>query len=970
MAKVSSPFIAPVHGVSQQDPTLVPEGYLKEQVNMISDAIKGLYRRPGTELLRLYTKYPKVFIKVIEHNQIDYEIFLARDSVASQWYLKITKLDTQEPIVDKTITSPDLVAYLDTLEDDNDLLLRDYQNTLYLVSRNKNIQITQESAIVTITFKGTEEFIYGLPGFFDVTIGEIGGQVEHVQIYPDFATGISSGSSIVMGAYARDFEAKLGGYLAGIIRMDPPSYKMTLTFKSNVGVDIKYNTILATDFQSFEAMNTTGLNPLHYESSSAFWMINFNNTIGHQYLKFYYTANNISTNLTIDCKLYTSYADICPMIESDMHAKTGITVNAYMYDSKTIAIRVPAKFLVLQAVDYRSVPNVIKVSCIDEKGTLNIWLTPADYTGEPIGWYPKRKGIIKFNTPTKVDIYNNPGIYIPKITFSVHKFGETGTDYVFIKNRLGGFFSMTSILSTMDIEVDEYAASLGLPSGALEATVGTNSLNIYVRHEYKFEVEDDFPPPISITSLENTSLDISLGSDAYPITYNWVSTELSRFNLQLLSANADTFFILSYLSESPIVDLMFYQNRLVFITERALLASRTGRFSQFYPDNPDIMLESDPILLLIAQAGDKLQAMIPFSESILLMGNREQYTLYHQGFMTFANLTLLPATSYTLGIARPTKAGSEVFFSNNNQQYSRVLKYIVQPDTQIKKAYELTMNIPKYIPKDISKLIYLDSLDILVAFTKESPSTLYVLQQAYQGDQQVQLAWHKWTFEYPIVNIEKDSKDLLYIMFDLGEIIGVSKMDLISEKPKFYLDLWSDATIEYYPLLQELGAPVSYVLKDTEGNYLEGTSDNFAYIGVPFESYIELFPWILRNSQGQPVTDGRLQLRQLELIFTDTWYLKVVNTPIGRPEYYREYQNLTLDGYEIPGGYNQDTLGTIFESRGTLKLYVGGQANKTNLKITSGDSMWRMGILGYTLFGNWQRFSKWSQGSSMGNGGV
>jgi hypothetical protein len=223
-------------------------------------------------------------------------------------------------------------------------------------------------------------------------------------------------------------------------------------------------------------------------------------------------------------------------------------------------------------------------------------------------------------------------------------------------------------------------------------------------------------------------------------------------------------------------------------------------------------------------------------------------------------------------------------------------------------------------------------------------------------------------------------------MFDLGEIIGVSKMDLISEKPKFYLDLWSDATvvkftwysdqpsteleIEYYPLLQELGAPVSYVLKDTEGNYLEGTSDNFTYTGVPFESYIELLPWILRNSNGQPVTDGRLQLRQLELIFTDTWYLKVVNTPMGRPEYYREYQNLTLDGYEIPGGYNQDTLGTIFESRGTLKLYVGGQANKTNLKITSGDSMWRMGILGYTLFGNWQQFSKWSQGTSMGNGGV
>ena len=289
------------------------------------------------------------------------------------------------------------------------------------------------------------------------------------------------------------------------------------------------------------------------------------------------------------------------MIESHMHAKTGITVKAYMYDSETIAIRVPAKFLILQAVDYNLVPNAIKVSCIDEKEVLSIWLTPAAYTGKPIGWYPKRKGIIKFNAPTEVDIYSNPGIYIPKITFNVHKFGETGTDHIFIENRLGGFFSMTSILNTMDVEVDEYATSLGLPSGTLEATVGTNSLNIYVRHEYEFKVEDDFPPPVGIASIENTSLNISLGSDAYPIMYNWVSSKLSRFNLRLLSASADTFFILSYLSDSPIVDLMFYQNRLVFITERALLASRTGRFSQFYPDNPDVMLESDPILLLIAQ---------------------------------------------------------------------------------------------------------------------------------------------------------------------------------------------------------------------------------------------------------------------------------------------------------------------------------------------------------------------------------
>ena len=613
MAKVSSPFIAPVHGVSQQDPTLVPEGYLKEQVNMISDPIKGLYRRPGTELIRFIPKSSKNFIDIVEHNQIDYEVRLTFNN--NIWELRLVNLSSLDEIA-IIITDSSMIDYLNTLETPKDLILVDFQDVLYIISRKKEIT--------------------------------------------------------------------------------------------------------------------------------------------------------------------------------------------------------------------------------------------------------------------------------------------------------------TSI-------------------------------------------------------------------DTHPIQYDWKTNTISRFNLDFGTSN-----IPSFLANSPIQDLLFVQNRTVFINEKGIFMSKTNNLNQFYPDDATIMTAADPILLLVAQSGDKLQFIVPFSETFIIFGLFQQYSVYFQGALTLENLTILPATTFTIQNTRPSKAGSEVFFVSNNNEYTKVQKYIVAPDTQIKTAFSLTSNIPKYIPKNIEQMIYLESHDVLILFTKETPNTLYILQQAYQGNQQIQLAWHKWKFKYNIQSIGKSSDDVLYILFDLGTNLAFTRLNL-ANKPKFYLDfyekntglnepgvyfMWNFEQPSPFLLIGMSEGGVSfpdaerqYILVD-EKNYSEGTSDNFTYSGIPFESYIELQPWILRNSQGQPVTDGRLQLRQIELIFTDTWYLKVVNTPLGRPEYYREYQNLTLDGYEIPGEYNQDTLDYISESRGVLKTYIGGQANKANLKITSGDSMWRMGILGYTLFGNWQQFSKWSHGTSMGNGGV
>lgn len=964
MAKVVSPFIIPMQGVSQQDPIITPDGYTREQINMISDAVKGLYRRPGTEIKRSYPKTNKTFIKIIEYKQVDYEIILSRDETEAKWNLKITNINTGILTEDLEITNTDFVQYLDSIEDVNDLLLVQILDNLYITSRKIELGISQEDSMARLTFEVTNGEILGYPVGFSVDI------YRHEETTPQTFTieppALTTDRSVetVLTIYNNVINAEIGKFIAQTLyEMDTGT--IVLRFLPNtraIFTIIEPNIIPAL---TYEMIDTTSLTALDPEASDAYVIMDFGlNPVFPEYLEYRCGVYNEHQGPFIAFgEEATTYMDMVqPLLDSIDYL--GGYINIIDLGDGKVKIEAPPNFAYFEVGVYGATFTPITVTQHDPKEEIVTTLSEA-YDSTP-RMYFKRK--VTFN------LLDTPPYSIPEITFHM-KLNQDPQNWInwatisFTPPTPADSSDFSITLNSIKDTLTQYLEEnrIGLSpyyfSNQYEFTQDETSLTLFVYHGNFIDISLDFPL-IDFMSIQNAYTSVHVDLTSCPLVYNWVDKDVKRFQMQFSRISDSVFGITEQILKRPIKDITAYQNRLLILTDQALFASKIGTYDIFDPDDPNIMLEGDPIILQIASAGDQLEYLISFNNSIIIFGRYEQYTIFHNGLFTFQTLTILPSTKYNIAKAQPQRAGSEVFFAGQNNKFSKIWKYIVQPDTQINTALDLTQVVPKYIPKNIQEMLYLDSVDLLVVLSKETPNTLYILNQYYQGSQQVQLAWHKWVFSYPIVGIEKDSRDLLYIIFNMGVTLLVTQLDLISDKPKFYLDLWETQNVSFN------NSNRLYVLKDTKGNYLEGTETDFTYTGIPFESYIELFPWYLKNSNGQPMTDGRVQLKQIEIIFNDTWYFKIINTPLGRPEYYREYQNLTLDGYEIPGGYDQETLEFIKESTGVLKTYIGGQAEKARLKITSGDSIWRMGITGYTFYGNWQQFSKWSHGTSMGNGGV
>ena len=458
--------------------------------------------------------------------------------------------------------------------------------------------------------------------------------------------------------------------------------------------------------------------------------------------------------------------------------------------------------------------------------------------------------------------------------------------------------------------------------------------------------------PLEVDSLVVRENDFSISGDGFPLQYDLSNDRFLRLVIDLGDTHIYKSFIRDYLDGSPIKDLTVYQDRLIFITEKGLVGSHLNRYTKFGLRDDNELQVTDPIFLTVAEPGDTLVSILPLSNGLIIYGENTQYQVAQNGQINPTSGVFV-TTHYSLGGARPIVTPSQVFFGASNGDYTQIYTTPLQNP----QAFELTKNVPRYIPQEITKLGYIESQKTLIVHSSGARDTLYVLTQETNGNEQVQSAWHKWTFHYDIEEFYTFNRGLIYIVFRDGTNRYVGTLSWGDLDVDFYFDLWAST---------EQGGTVTsraYVKWDGD-SWVEGSSSDYTYTGIPFESSITLSPWILKDQTGRPQLEGKLKLLDIVLTFSDTWYLKFIQEAIGRETLVREYQNLELDGRTNLGLINNfDVMDGVQEAKGVLQHYLGGNSNNTRITITSGDSLWGMGIVGYSLYGNWQPYNKWSQGS-------
>jgi hypothetical protein len=199
--------------------------------------------------------------------------------------------------------------------------------------------------------------------------------------------------------------------------------------------------------------------------------------------------------------------------------------------------------------------------------------------------------------------------------------------------------------------------------------------------------------------------------------------------------------------------LFTYGNRLGILCGDRVIMSEVGVYTNFYLTTVTTFLDSDPIDIQPLQgAGDWLYA-IPLAEKIILFSSQSQAVINGSGeLLTPKSVSLKTSTRYPVSsTCEPIVLGSNIIFTADNGDFSKVYEYYVQRDVDTLTASDITSHVPNYLPKGIWKLAGDDDTRTIVTcgvnpVGSDAPAwEFHVYRYYWIGDQKVQSSWSRWS---------------------------------------------------------------------------------------------------------------------------------------------------------------------------------------------------------------------------------
>ena len=413
------------------------------------------------------------------------------------------------------------------------------------------------------------------------------------------------------------------------------------------------------------------------------------------------------------------------------------------------------------------------------------------------------------------------------------------------------------------------------------------------------------------------------------------------------TSNPDPSFVGEYIR-----GLLFYQNRLAFLTGENVVFSESGDYFNFFRTTVLQLLDSDPIdVALTSEDISLLNWGLSHSEQLIIFSDKAQFAITHGSeALTPTSIESRLVTKYSnFTNCRPQPLGRSIFFGYDKGDYSGVREYLVGSENLLFDADDISDQIPRYIEGDIEKLQAIDAENIIIAKATTSRNELYLYRYYDQGDTRVLSSWCKFDLgetDDATINDIFTIGNLLYIVITRNDGTYIEKADMSSglkdENSEIVTSLdrritdddLSSATYSAITNLTTLTLPYemhedaspAVVTRTTVSlagginlnNVTRATATTLTvkgdysstpiWVGQSYEmSYSMTRPSIRTSSEtgsgSVPIYNGRLQVRYLNLSLDNTQYLKVEVTPQYRNTYTYTYTPRLLGtGDTLVGG--------------------------------------------------------------------
>ncbi len=408
---------------------------------------------------------------------------------------------------------------------------------------------------------------------------------------------------------------------------------------------------------------------------------------------------------------------------------------------------------------------------------------------------------------------------------------------------------------------------------------------------------------------------------------------------------------------NKINNVLFFRNRLGFLSDDNVILSRVSEFFNFFPETVTTVIDSDPIDVAASHTKVSiLKNAKTMGQELILFSDQTQFVLSASSdSLTPKTANVNVATEFENNTnSIPVSSGRSIYFLIKKGLFAGVREYITMEDLTIKEAADITIHVPKYIPANIFKMAVSTNEDVLVLLGSDNPNKLYINRWLY-GDrgQKILNAWSTFILNSnkSILNIDFINTDLFMVIRNSNNITSIEKLPFESNFTEtnanfeFHLDHKLTEASTGVSIAYESSSNTTtwtlpyrtYTAMNIVGRHL-ASGETSTFIATPNTSAVNL-------GIGQVISTTTTNTNGSTSTITATGDYRLSKVIIGEPyemHYRFSSQRLTE---QVPGGGGEFISGRLqlhhfyikFEDTGFFKVEVTPENRDTSTHDFTGN---------------------------------
>jgi len=388
-------------------------------------------------------------------------------------------------------------------------------------------------------------------------------------------------------------------------------------------------------------------------------------------------------------------------------------------------------------------------------------------------------------------------------------------------------------------------------------------------------------------------------------------------------------------------DLFFHKNRLGFLSDENVIMSESGSYFNFFNNTVITFVDSAPIDVAVSNNQVSiLKHAVPFSEQLLLFSDLTQFKLTSTDILAPDTVSIDVTTQFEASLrAKPVGAGKYIYFPTKRGSVSGMREYFVETDTDTNDAADITAHVPSYIKGEVTKLSASSNEDSLLLLTDEDKTKIYVYRYYWNNTEKLQSSWSEWTMGGEVLNVDFNKSEI-FIIIKRGTDICLEKVNLSTDTAIADMEADHPVLLDRRVKMQTGGVTTMpytdsnliYVSQKGESLTLAQanlriTAGEIIYAGISYKFLYRFSEQVIKQDNA-PVTIGRLQIKNWNLVYNDSGFFKTNVTPDKRATSTKVFTGRNL-------GSQNNVIGTVSIDSGTFSFPVLAKSTDITIELES-----------------------------------